>query len=377
MASIAEIQAIVERIYNDLPLLIERSKITPKQVVTVTGLSDISERLGLVQAGEFRTGNGKEPGFGFTGVRIGYPAFVYDGDLWHIAGVNDDVLQIGINATDGKLYFGEGVGILSSSGIRLIASGLFSDNVAYGFEDSDGEHAGGLYATVDGSDNTYIALRAHGQNGGPSQTASVDAVASNTASARLSADSGLNAGAAAELVLEQTATGTLYVQNVDLVDFTGAYVEAEDVDVTGGYYVDGEQILVSDTAVLSSSYSISASGTWEDTGLSVTLPSAGRYALDASVRVGLLNNTAGAFMLLKFYNSTDSADVTNSEAMGAYQGVANQTYVNQLSMTGEITVTASKVIKLYAFRTSTGAYTFSSIDSDTNGRTRMRYIKLE
>jgi hypothetical protein len=63
--------------------------------------------------------------------------------------------------------------------------------------------------------------------------------------------------------------------------------------------------------------------------------------------------------------------------MGAYQGVANQTYVNQLSMTGEITVTASKVIKLYAFRTSTGAYTFSSIDSDTNGRTRMRYIKLE
>src|SRR5690349_24923675 len=98
MASLAEIQALVQHIHDDLPLLINRSQIAPKQVVIVNGLSDMSERLGLIQAGEFRSGNGAEPGFNFSGVRIGYPAFAYDNDTWHFAGVNNDVLQVGINA---------------------------------------------------------------------------------------------------------------------------------------------------------------------------------------------------------------------------------------------------------------------------------------
>ena len=114
MPSIGQIQALVEQIKNDLPLLIQRSQVTPNQIVVGGGLSDISERLGLLQAGEFRTGNGNEPGFGFSGVRIGYPAFVYESETWNFVGVNDDVLQVGISAEDGKMYFGAGTGILDA-----------------------------------------------------------------------------------------------------------------------------------------------------------------------------------------------------------------------------------------------------------------------
>jgi hypothetical protein len=134
MASLYDIYRIVERINADMPLLIERSKVTPKQIVTVTGLADISERLGLVQAGEFRTGNGKEPGFGFSGVRIGYPSFVYNGELWNIAGISNDVLQVGIRAEDGKMIAGGGDVTIDEWGITFA-----NQNGAVFWEDTNGD----------------------------------------------------------------------------------------------------------------------------------------------------------------------------------------------------------------------------------------------
>jgi hypothetical protein len=116
MASLAEIQALVEQIKADLPLLVQRSQVAPQQIVIAEGLSDLSERLGLIQAGEFRAGNGKEPGFGFSGTRMGYPAFAYASDTWHLAGVNADVLQFGLSATTGKAYFAGGSAILDVDG---------------------------------------------------------------------------------------------------------------------------------------------------------------------------------------------------------------------------------------------------------------------
>lgn len=120
MASLAEIQAIVQRIHEDLPALINRSKIAPKQIMIVNGLSDVSERMGLIQAGEFRSGNGLEPGLGFSGVRIGYPAFSYNGELWNIVGIDSDDLQVGIRASDGKLVFGGGDGFLDEWGLNFV-----------------------------------------------------------------------------------------------------------------------------------------------------------------------------------------------------------------------------------------------------------------
>jgi hypothetical protein len=119
MASLAEIQSIVQQIHQDLPALIQRARINPQQVVLIEGISDLSDRLGLIQAGEFRTGNSLEPGFGFSGVRIGYPPFSYSGELWNIAGVEDDVLQIGIRASDGKMVAGGGDVIIDEFGVSF------------------------------------------------------------------------------------------------------------------------------------------------------------------------------------------------------------------------------------------------------------------
>lgn len=105
-----------QRVAN-LESTIER--IGGKQIVVVGGISDISENLGLIHAGEFRVGNNKAPGQGFIGVRIGYPAFTYDSASWHIAGVNADVLQFGLSALDGKAYFGAGSAVLGSNGLKL------------------------------------------------------------------------------------------------------------------------------------------------------------------------------------------------------------------------------------------------------------------
>ena len=71
-------------------------------------LSDIARDMGLIQAGEFRSGNGVEPGEGFSGVRMGYPGFTYDGKTVQIAGVNQDRLQVGIRSTDGAIIAAEG-----------------------------------------------------------------------------------------------------------------------------------------------------------------------------------------------------------------------------------------------------------------------------
>ena len=114
----------------------------------VGGLSDISERLGLVRAGEFRTGNSIEPGRGFSGVRIGFPGFTYDSEEWHVAGVDNDVLQFGLRASDGVALAGAGKVILDADGVTIDAG---SSGTGYlTFLDSDTPQAGTVthfYAT--------------------------------------------------------------------------------------------------------------------------------------------------------------------------------------------------------------------------------------
>jgi hypothetical protein len=119
MASLSEIQSIVQQIHQDLPALIQRARINPQQVVLIEGLADLSKRLGLIQAGEFRAGNDKEPGFGFTGGRFGYPGFSYDGATYFLAGVENDVLQVGMALANGSIVAGGGDIVLDSEGISI------------------------------------------------------------------------------------------------------------------------------------------------------------------------------------------------------------------------------------------------------------------
>ena len=103
----------IKQLLIDLPA---RLKIATQQI-TVTSLSDLSETLGLVKAGEFRAGNNKEPGNGFTGMRMGYPSFTYNGSEYNFAGVENDSLQTGFSSTDSKFIFANGNAYIDADGI--------------------------------------------------------------------------------------------------------------------------------------------------------------------------------------------------------------------------------------------------------------------
>lgn len=104
-------------------------------------LSEISDDMGVVQSGEFRCGNGEEPGDGFSGVRMGYPGFEYGGETYNLVGLLLDALQFGLRATDGAALFAGGKGTIDLSGINLIglmyalrhyATDLNGNNPRYG-----------------------------------------------------------------------------------------------------------------------------------------------------------------------------------------------------------------------------------------------------
>lgn len=148
-ARVAILEDAVENLVGDM------GRIESKAVVTINGLSDINSNLGLVQSGEFRVGNNKPPGGGYSGVRIGWPAFIYESDEWHIAGVNNDELQFGLRASDGKAVFGGGNVFLDSTGIRLVKGYAAANSIRW-ITGSGGTTVGRMFTyTVGSSPNRY------------------------------------------------------------------------------------------------------------------------------------------------------------------------------------------------------------------------------
>lgn len=132
------------------------------------------------------------------------------------------------------------------------------------------------------------------------------------------------------------------------------------------------------SAVLGSAFTLNAtSGTFQDTGLSVTLPWAGTYKITANVRGALKGNTGSIwFIVAKLYNSTDAAYVTNSERMVILTGAAAIDAQNAAAMDIIVTVGASKTMKIHAARLTDGTFTLSEISSDSNGRTTLMYENI-
>jgi hypothetical protein len=146
------------------------------------------------------------------------------------------------------------------------------------------------------------------------------------------------------------------------------YTETE-VDTVRGH--NGE-------SVLGSSFSITAAnGTYEDTGLSISLPTAGTYLLYANVRYAM-NFSAGAtgFLAAKLYNITDAADVSNSERMLHLLSSTGQDVQGTAPLTLILTVAAAKTIKLYAKRDSATTWTTSVIGAGSDGKTVLGYKRI-
>ncbi|MGB9881944.1 MAG: hypothetical protein ACPLPV_04135, partial [Methanomassiliicoccales archaeon] len=112
-----DILEALDKIEHELQTLPSKLLLRANQIVVWGGLSDISEQLGLIRAGEFRAGNSKDPGSGFSGVRIVSPPVLYNNEVWNIVGVENDELQFGVRASDGKLLAGGGSVVLDKNGV--------------------------------------------------------------------------------------------------------------------------------------------------------------------------------------------------------------------------------------------------------------------
>jgi hypothetical protein len=124
MADMSDVLNVLTSIENYLVDLPAKILLKADQIYIVNGLSDVSENLGIITAGEFRAGNRLDPGRLFSGMRMAYPPMVYDlggtPTNWNLVGIEADVLQFGVRASDGKLVAGGGAVILDEGGITAV-----------------------------------------------------------------------------------------------------------------------------------------------------------------------------------------------------------------------------------------------------------------
>lgn len=132
----------------------------------------------------------------------------------------------------------------------------------------------------------------------------------------------------------------------------------------------------STSSLSSSQYNISATDTYEDIGLSVTLPAAGTYRVWVNLTVGgRIAGSPNGLITFKLYNSTDAADVSNSERTAPWITHNTVGIVDNVAFEETITVAASKTIKVYAKKNSGPIWTDAYISSATDGRSRIGYVK--
>lgn len=129
-------------------------------------------------------------------------------------------------------------------------------------------------------------------------------------------------------------------------------------------------------SVLAASYTITANNTWEDTGLDLRLPEAGRYLLVGAITGFQLNTTNLASLLARFWDERLSAVVANSE-IRVCGTTANVTQLLTSFMFAPYKVRRKTTIRLEAQRNNVGTWTASQIFSASNDSwTRIGYLKL-
>lgn len=133
-------------------------------------------------------------------------------------------------------------------------------------------------------------------------------------------------------------------------------------------------------SVFSGTFSITAAaGSWQASTLSVFLPTPGTYRLTANVRGGIDGNAGTQWWITaKLYNTTDLADVPNSERIVVHTIVAAEFLQATAAIDLPIQITSPKTITLHAKKDGAGAPTFtqSFVSSDANGRTTLMFERI-
>lgn len=121
MVTLEELKQDILNLKREFDSAIGNSRITPKQIITVEGLSDISKSLGTIRAGEFLAlSSGTDPqASDGTGTFMSALGRTFDSVTYHIGGVNSGEIQWGANSSDGTLMAGGNSVVLTSDGIKL------------------------------------------------------------------------------------------------------------------------------------------------------------------------------------------------------------------------------------------------------------------
>ncbi len=134
----------------------------------------------------------------------------------------------------------------------------------------------------------------------------------------------------------------------------------------------------SDFATLGGTFTIThTDGTYDDTGLQLTLPSTGTYLVWYQARSNLLVTAgAGAIIVTRFYDSTNGAAITDSEQIGAAAATINVSWHGSAFVMMKVAVSGATTIKLQAkIVNNASTYTLKTINWDVNGKTSMGYAK--
>lgn len=133
-------------------------------------------------------------------------------------------------------------------------------------------------------------------------------------------------------------------------------------------------------AVLGSAFSITGgAGTYQATGLSIVLPSAGTYKITGNIRGSLIGNAGTLWWLVcKLRNTTDAADITNSERLIVLTGTTGLRLENTAPVDVTVTVDGADTIEVYAARDglTSPSWTRSNIESASSGRSTLMYEKI-
>jgi hypothetical protein len=137
--------------------------------------------------------------------------------------------------------------------------------------------------------------------------------------------------------------------------------------------------VIGGSTMYTTSVNLTPSGAWVTTPLSVYLPRAGTYELDANVRGRLANSsTVNTYIVARLWNSRTGAPVPYSQRL-VYQVISSTPAGgnNTAPIDEWVTVNGPATIRLQAQDTNAvGAASIAQIYSDANGWTTLRWHRV-
>lgn len=128
-----------------------------------------------------------------------------------------------------------------------------------------------------------------------------------------------------------------------------------------------------DFNTLAGSYNVTTS--FANTGLSLNLPSAGKYKIWGEIRCQLQVTSGIGNITIRFYNSTLGSAITESERISDYS--ANSViYSSTVPISEIITISGATTITLQAMIPAGPTYSSAIVVSDVSGRSKIFYEKI-